>query len=73
MKIEGKMPSGPVVLAACDSTYFKEHAKALVYSANEIKKDIHIHVVNPHEMLFGAIDFKQKQNNTFVSLFEKER
>ena len=62
MKIEGKMPSGPVVLAACDSTYFKKHAKALVYSANKIKKDIHIHVVNPHEMLFGAIDFKQKQN-----------
>ena len=62
IKIEGKMPSGPVILAACDSTYFKEHARALIYSANKIKKDIHIHVVNPHESLFQAIDFKEKQN-----------
>ena len=73
MIIEGKMPSGPVILAACDSQYFKEHAKALVYSANRIKKDIHIHVVNPHEALFGAIDFKEKQNINITFSYNKEK
>ena len=73
MIIEGKMPSGPVILAACDSQDFKEHAKALVYSANRIKKDIHIHVVNPHEALFGAIDFKEKQNINITFSYNKEK
>ena len=47
IKIKGEMPTGPVIMAACDSVYFKEHATALIHSANKIGKDIHIHVVNP--------------------------
>tara|TARA_R110002153_G_scaffold69173_1_gene183199 strand:- start:16178 stop:16867 length:690 start_codon:yes stop_codon:yes gene_type:complete len=51
IKIEGEMPIGPVVMAACDSIYFKDHATALINSANKIGKDIHIHVVNPTQTL----------------------
>ena len=43
-KIYGEIPTHPVVFAACDKEYFKEHAPSLVYSSNDIGKDIHIHI-----------------------------
>lgn len=47
MSVYGELPRHPVVFAACDSGYFMEHAQAFVYSANDVGKDVHIHVVNP--------------------------
>lgn len=44
VKIYGEIPTHPVVFAACDNHYFKEHAPSLVYSSNDIGKDIHIHI-----------------------------
>ena len=45
--IYGELPTKPVVYAACDTKYFVEHAPSLIYSINDIGKDIHIHVCDP--------------------------
>ena len=47
MNLYGELPKQPVVFAACDSKYFIDHAQAFVYSANDVGKDVHVHVVNP--------------------------
>ena len=47
--IYGEYPTSPVVYAACDSKYFMEHAAPFIYSANDIGKDVHIHICNPTE------------------------
>lgn len=49
MSLYGELPTSPVVYAACDSKYFIDHAQAFVYSANDVRKDVHIHIVNPTE------------------------
>ena len=46
--IYGELPSKPVVYAACDRVYFEEHAPSLIYSLNDIGKDIHIHICDPN-------------------------
>jgi len=43
----GELPTTPVVMAACDSAYFIEHGPSFVYSANNVNKDVHVHIVNP--------------------------
>ena len=48
-EIYGEYPTSPVVYAACDSKYFMEHAAPFIYSANDIGKDVHIHICNPTE------------------------
>lgn len=45
--IYGELPTGDIVFAACDSTYFEEHGPSFIYSLNDINRDVHIHVVNP--------------------------
>ena len=45
--IYGELPTKPVVYAACDKVYFEEHAPSLIYSLNDIGKDIHIHICDP--------------------------
>ena len=45
--IYGELPTKRVVYAACDKKYFHEHAPSLVYSLNDIGKDIHIHICEP--------------------------
>ena len=45
--VYGEYPNSPVVYAACDSKYFMEHAAPFIYSANDIGKDVHIHICNP--------------------------
>jgi|TARA_B100001094_G_scaffold328543_1_gene389170 hypothetical protein len=45
--IYGELPTKPVVFAACDREYFYEHAPSLIYSLNDIGKDIHIHICDP--------------------------
>ena len=45
--IYGELPSNRVVYAACDKEYFKSHAPSLIYSLNDIGKDIHIHICEP--------------------------
>ena len=45
--IYGELPTKPVVYAACDKVYFEEHAPSLIYSLNDIGKDIHIHICEP--------------------------
>ena len=47
--IYGELPTKPVVYAACDTKYFVEHAPSLIYSINDIGKDIHIHICDPVE------------------------
>ena len=47
--IYGEYPTSPVVYAACDSEYFLDHAAPFIYSANDIGKDVHIHICNPTE------------------------
>ena len=46
--IYGELPNKPVVFAACDKEYFFEHAPSLIYSLNDIGKDIHIHICDPN-------------------------
>ena len=46
--IYGELPNKPVVFAACDKEYFFEHAPPLIYSLNDIGKDIHIHICDPN-------------------------
>tara|TARA_Y100001937_G_C7046324_1_gene297015 strand:+ start:99 stop:827 length:729 start_codon:yes stop_codon:yes gene_type:complete len=46
--IYGELPNKPVVFAACDKEYFFEHAPSLIYSINDIGKDIHIHICDPN-------------------------
>ena len=46
-EIYGELPNSPVVYAACDSKYFMDHAAPFVYSANDVGKNVHIHVCNP--------------------------
>jgi len=43
----GELPKTEVVFAACDSKYFLEHGQAFVYSANDVGKNTHVHIVNP--------------------------
>lgn len=45
--IYGELPNKPVVYAACDKKYFHDHAPSLIYSLNDIGKDIHIHICEP--------------------------
>ena len=45
--IYGEYPTTPVVYAACDSKYFMDHAAPFIYSANDIGKNVHIHICNP--------------------------
>ena len=47
MELWGELATQPVVFAACDALYFVEHGPAFVYSANDVNKPIHIHVVDP--------------------------
>ena len=45
--IHGQLPDGPVIFAACDDKYFQEHAPALIASCDNVKKNLHLHIVNP--------------------------
>lgn len=45
--IYGELPNKRVVYAACDKEYFKSHAPSLIYSLNDIGKDVHIHICDP--------------------------
>ena len=56
-KMYGEAPTSSVVFAACDSKYFMEHASAFIYSANEIDKDVHVHVINPNDDVFSLACF----------------
>jgi len=53
MSIYGEVPSYPVVFAACDKHYFKEHAPSLVYSCNDVGKDVHIHVTEAEQETYN--------------------
>lgn len=48
-RLYGEVPTTPVIFAACDKEYFKEHGPSLVYSCNDIGKDVHIHVDDPQQ------------------------
>lgn len=43
----GELPKTEVVFAACDSEYFLQHGQAFIYSANDVGKNVHVHIVNP--------------------------
>tara|TARA_S200002703_G_scaffold158143_2_gene167745 strand:+ start:114 stop:845 length:732 start_codon:yes stop_codon:yes gene_type:complete len=49
----GEIPRSPIVFAACDFNYFKEHAPSLVYSCNDVGKDVHIHITEPDQDTFN--------------------
>ena len=49
----GELPLSPCVFAACDSSYFMEHATSFIYSAGIAGKDVHIHVINPTRQVFS--------------------
>jgi len=53
MSIYGEVPTHPVVFAACDEKYFKEHAPSLVYSCNDVNKDVHIHITEPTQETYN--------------------
>jgi hypothetical protein len=67
-EIYGEVPNGPVVFAACDANYFKDHAPSLIYSCDDVNKDMHIHVCNPTQETFNIaniINTDTKINLTF--------
>ena len=50
----GEVPTGPVIFAACDATYFKKFAPAFVSSIDKnTTQDIHLHVINPDDEVFA--------------------
>ena len=51
--VYGELPLSPCVFAACDSSYFMEHATSFIYSAGIAGKDVHIHVINPTQQVFN--------------------
>lgn len=51
--VYGELPTTPVVFAACDKSYFQDHASSFIYSADAVGKDVHIHVINPDEDTFS--------------------
>lgn len=53
LNLYGELPAGPVVFAACDSKYFIDHAAAFAKSSARAGNDVHIHVINPTEQVFG--------------------
>ncbi|MDY6920633.1 MAG: hypothetical protein SV765_10540 [Pseudomonadota bacterium] len=68
MNIYGELPAWPVVFAACDSSYFMEHAPAFIYSADTVGRDVHIHIVNPTAevlSLAGILNATTVQKVTF--------
>jgi hypothetical protein len=66
IKIDGSFPTGSVIFAACNDSYFREHGGALIHSADDIGKDIHFHVCNPTK---ETKDLQEKIiNNTKVNV-----
>lgn len=54
MFMTGELPTGSVIVAACDSEYFIQHAPAFVSSISEnTDQSIHIHVANPTDEVFS--------------------
>jgi len=49
----GEVPTWPIVFAACDFHYFKEHAPSFIYSCNDAGKDVHVHVVGADQETFN--------------------
>ena len=68
-KIYGELPTHSVLMAACDSNYFIQHAPAFIYSADKVNKDVHIHVVNPTDdvhSLAGILNATTKVKVTYT-------
>lgn len=57
-----------IVLAACNSIYFLKYAKYLIYSCNNIKQDIHLHIVNPDNECLDVINFLKKELKIYLSI-----
>ena len=65
----GELPKTDVVFAACDSKYFLEHGQAFIYSANDVGKDTHVHIVNPTDdalSLAVLLNATTEVNTTFT-------
>jgi len=71
--MKGELPKGPCIYAACDSIFFEEHAPSLIYSANDIKKDVHIHVCNPTESVLSIQDKLRKTTDINVTFSYNEK
>lgn len=63
--VYGEVPREPCVFAACDFHYFKEHAPSLVYSCNDIGKNVHIHIAEPDQESFNITNILN--NDTSVN------
>jgi hypothetical protein len=69
VSIYGELPKQPCIYAACDSNYFIEHGPAFVYSADNVNKPVHIHVINPTKdaiALAGVLNATTKINITYT-------
>ena len=71
--MKGELPIGPVIFAACDSKFFEDHAPSLIYSANDIGKDIHIHVCNPTRSVLDIQDKLRKTTDVNVTFSYNEK
>lgn len=63
MHIYGELPTYPVIFAACDPNYFKEHAPSLIYSCDDVGKDVHIHVCNPTQETYDIANIINTDTN----------
>lgn len=67
MEICGELPTGDVILASCDSLYYKEHAQAFFNSAIQHGNKIHIHVINPDANDIASLVFCKDQHRIHFS------
>jgi len=65
--IYGELPTKRVVYAACDKEYFKSHAPSLIYSLNDIGKDIHIHICEPDPSVLNMEAVLKKDIDTTLT------
>ena len=54
LEVTGEFPTGEVLFASCDSKYFNDFGIPLAYSCNEVKNNLHLHVMNPNEDDYGT-------------------
>lgn len=69
MNIYGQLPNYDCLFTACDSIYFQDHAIPLIYSANDVENNIHVHIVNPTTTDFALTKIINDDCQNIVTTF----
>lgn len=72
-KFYGEVPTSPIVFAACDFNYFKEHGPSFVYSCNDVGKDVHVHITEPNQDTFDIANILNTDTDVRCTFSYNER